>query len=213
MRATDLLLATRSAGKIAELRPLLEAAGFIVTDLTTRGLPATEEEDRLESHGTFEGNALAKARHFSAVSGGLAVIAEDSGLEVAGLGGRPGVLSKRWSDRRDLAGRALDEANNRHLVREMRGVMDRRARFVCAAAFVGCGVELVASGVTSGRIVEQPRGAGGFGYDPYFESSDLGITFGEADLAGKQRVSHRARAVHQLIVAINGSVDLGSAPA
>ena len=202
MSRTDVLLATRSEGKLRELRPLFERAGFTVVDLDGWGLPEEPEEADLERFDTFEENALAKARYFYEVSGGIAAIADDSGLEVAALGGRPGVRSKRFSGRDDLKGRALDDANNAALLAELQGAADRSARFVCAAAFVGLDADLVRRGETPGRMLEAPRGRGGFGYDPYFESAELGRTFAEASTEEKERVSHRGRAMRALIEAM-----------
>jgi XTP/dITP diphosphohydrolase len=153
----DLLIATRSQGKLRELRPLLERAGFTVVGLDEHGIEHEAAEDDLERFETFEENALAKARYFYEVSGGIATVADDSGLVVAALGGAPGVRSKRWSGRADLEGRALDEA----------------------------------------------RGGGGFGYDPYFASGELGgRTFAEAPRDEKERVSHRGRAFRRLLEAL-----------
>lgn len=203
MSARPLLIATRSAGKLRELRPLFAAAGLEITDLGAAGLPERpDEEDGLEAFPTFEENALAKARYFFARSGGLPTVADDSGLEVAALGGAPGVRSKRWSGRAELSGAALDEANNARLVAALDGRSDRRARYVCAAAIVSSARELVRRGETSGMIVERPRGQSGFGYDPYFLSDELGATFGEVDRASKERVSHRGRAFRALIEAL-----------
>lgn len=204
MSRSDILLATRSQGKLRELRPLFERAGFTVVDLDTWGLPEEPEEAGLERFETFEENALAKARHFYEVSGGIAAVADDSGLEVAALGGRPGVRSKRFSGRSDLSGRALDDANNAALLAELDGTRegDRGARFVCAAAFVGLDGDIVRRGETEGRILETPRGRGGFGYDPYFLSDELGRTFGEASTEAKEGVSHRGRAMRALIEAL-----------
>ncbi len=154
-------------------------------------------------HATFEENALAKARYFHERSG-LPTLADDSGLVVAALDGRPGVLSKRWSGRTDLAGQALDDENNRLLQEKLRGVSDRRAAYVCAAAFVGLDRELTTRGEVRGRIIAEPRGMEGFGYDPYFMSDELGRTFGEAVRAEKARVSHRGRAIAALFEALAG---------
>ena len=202
MSRTDILLATRSEGKLRELRPLFERAGFTVVDLNGWGLPEEPEEAGLEQFDTFEENALAKARYFYEVSGGIAAVADDSGLEVTALGGRPGVRSKRFSGREDLGGKALDEANNAALMAELRGAGDRSARFVCAAAFVGLDSDIVRRGETSGVLLEAPRGRGGFGYDPYFESAELGRTFAEASTEEKEQVSHRGRAMRALIDAL-----------
>ena len=105
------LVATRSAAKLRELRPMFAAAGFEALDLTAVGIAETSDEDALESGRAFEDNAFAKARHFQQVSG-MATVSDDSGIEVVALGGAPGVYSKRWSARSDLSGQALDDANN-----------------------------------------------------------------------------------------------------
>lgn len=203
MKAQDVLLATRSAGKVRELRPLLERAGWTVVDLESFGLYDEAEEAEIERHATFEENALAKARYFYETAGGIATIADDSGLEVVHLGGAPGVRTKRFSGRDDLTGQALDDANNRALMAALEGARDRSARYVCAAAFVGHDAELVRRGETSGRILVAPRGSGGFGYDPYFESPELdGRTFAEAATEEKEAVSHRGRAFRALLDAL-----------
>jgi XTP/dITP diphosphohydrolase len=196
-----IVLATRSAGKLRELRPLFAARGFTVTDLGEAGIPETAEENALEVYTSFEENALAKGRYFAGRTG-LPVVADDSGIEVRALGGRPGVRSKRWSERPDLDGQALDDENNRLLLSLLAGQADRRARYVCAAAYVDGEREVVRRGEVTGVITDQPRGANGFGYDPFFRSDELGKTFGEASLAEKETVSHRARAFVALIDAI-----------
>jgi XTP/dITP diphosphohydrolase len=194
------LLATRSVGKLKELKPMFAAAGLRAVDLTEFGLDEEPEaEQEIEVFDSFTANAVAKARYFYEVSGGVAAVADDSGLVVKALGGAPGVKSRRWS------AEATDAANNAKLMAAMVGETDRRARFECAAAFVGLGTELMATGVVEGEIVDQPRGTGGFGYDAYFESSELGKTFGEATLEEKSRVSHRARAFHALLAAITAA--------
>jgi XTP/dITP diphosphohydrolase len=200
-----MLLATRSAGKLRELRPLFTEHGIAVVDLVEAGIPEAAEEDGLEVFSTFEENALAKARYFHARSG-RPTVADDSGLAVVALDGGPGVLSKRWSGRTDLSGQALDDENNRLLIATLRGVEDRRARYVCAAAYVDGARELVCRGEVDGRIVDVPRGAGGFGYDPYFVSDELGRTFGEVSREEKARVSHRARAFRALIEALGDAL-------
>ena len=191
------LLATRSAGKLRELRPLFLAVGVEVIDLDTAGVRESATEDNLESAATFEENALAKARYFHRVTG-EATIADDSGLEVLALGGAPGVYSKRWS-RGDLLGQALDDANNALLLERLGNGDDRRARYVCAAAYCDAVRTHVERGEVLGRITRAARGSGGFGYDPYFESEELSRTFGEVSAAEKARVSHRARAFTKLL--------------
>ena len=197
-----ILLGTRSEGKLREMRPLLEAAGFEVTDLGVLGVEETPREEQLEVFETFEENALAKARYFAERTG-LTTIADDSGLEVFAMGGRPGVRSKRYSGRSDLHGRALDDANNALLQVELAAHADRRARFVCAVALVRPeGQEMVRRGETAGRITRTARGSGGFGYDAFFESAELGRTFGEASIEEKERISHRGRALRALLDAM-----------
>jgi XTP/dITP diphosphohydrolase len=198
-----LLLATRSEGKLRELRPLFARHEFDVIDLRATGLPETTAEDDLEQFESFEENALAKGRYFNVLSG-LAVVADDSGLEVRALHGAPGVRSKRWSGRVDLTGDALDAENNALLLRSLAAESDRAARYVCAAVFVDGRREIVRRGEVTGRVTSAPRGSEGFGYDPYFESDELGRTFGEVATNEKERVSHRARAFLALIAAMHG---------
>jgi XTP/dITP diphosphohydrolase len=199
------LIATRSAGKLRELRPIFADAGVRVIDLVEAGVAESPDEDAIEIHATFEANALAKARWFFARCGGLDVVADDSGLAVDALGGAPGVRSKRWSGRTDLRGEALDEANNAQLVARLRGVADRSARFVCAAAWCGARGELVTVGEHVGRIVDSPSGTHGFGYDPYFFSAELGMTLADATTEQKRRVSHRGRAFDALVARLRES--------
>jgi XTP/dITP diphosphohydrolase len=207
-----LLLATRSTGKLRELLPLCAARGILALGLDAAGVVESRVEDDLEMLDTFEGNALAKARHFHQQTG-RPTAADDSGLVVPALGGLPGVKSKRWSGRPDLSGRALDDENNRLLLERLEGVEDRRAYYVCAAAYVDATGELVRRGEVHGRIIDIPRGIEGFGYDPFFEAEELnGRTFGEASREEKETVSHRARAFGALLDAIVGRPELaGSA--
>jgi XTP/dITP diphosphohydrolase len=196
------VLATRSGGKLRELRPIFGALGVRVLDLSELGVAESPAEAAIECFDTFESNALAKARYFFDRCGGLDVVADDSGLVVEALRGEPGVRSKRWSQRADLDGRALDEANNGLLVERMRGKRDRRARFVCAAAWRGAQGELVTLGTVAGRIEEQPSGSHGFGYDPYFLSEELAMTLADATTEQKRGVSHRGRAFDALLGAL-----------
>ncbi len=193
------LVATRSVGKLREIRPLLAAIGVRAIDLNEAGLVASADEDDIECHDTFEANALAKAEHFAARSDGLPVVADDSGLEVFALGGEPGVRSKRWSGQSDLGGARLDAANNALLLDRLRGGSDRGARFVCAAAWCQAERSFVARGELSGRIVETGAGDEGFGYDPFFFVDELGTTLGSVSVSTKQRVSHRGRAFRALL--------------
>lgn len=192
------LLATRSAGKIRELRPLIADAGLDVVDLVEANIAETPDESNLENETTFEENALAKALYFHRVSG-LPTVADDSGIEVVALGGAPGVHSKRWSARPDLTGQALDDANNALLLQRLERSADRRAQYVCAAAYCDEEWEFVERGEVLGAITRAPRGSNGFGYDPYFESAELARTFGEITTEEKASVSHRARAFSKLL--------------
>ena len=167
-------------------------------DLTEIGLLETEKEDGIESFQTFEENALAKGRYFFHASG-LPTMADDSGLVVRALAGRPGVHSKRWSGRSDLFGQELDDENNRLLLESLAGARDRAAAYVCAAAYVDSAREVVTRGEVVGEITDSARGSNGFGYDPHFLSTDLGVTFGEASLRDKEEVSHRGRAFRALL--------------
>lgn len=181
---------------------MLAPYGWSAVTLERLGIPATELEETLEAFDTFEANALAKARYFAALTGRV-VVADDSGLVVEALGGRPGVHSKRWSGS-DLEGGALDAFNNGYLQARLAeaaqaGRTGREAAYVCAAACVWPSGELCVVGETRGRLLHEPRGAGGFGYDPYFFSHDLQATFAEVERDRKSRVSHRGRAFHALL--------------
>jgi XTP/dITP diphosphohydrolase len=196
------LIATRNEGKLRELIPLFTARGVRAVGLEEWGIAYEEAEDALESFATFEENAVAKARYFYEVSGGVATVADDSGLQVEALGGAPGVRSKRWAG---ATTGDVDGANNAKLVRELAGKGSRAARYVCAAAYVGLGRELVRRGEVAGEILEAARGSGGFGYDPYFFAPELERSFGEASLEAKGAISHRGRAFAALVEAIVAS--------
>ncbi len=204
-----LLVATRSDDKMREIVPLLERLPARILSLRAAGVPVTAAEDEIERFDTFEENAAAKARYFFIASGGIPTIADDSGLIVRALGHAPGVRSKRWSGRPDLRGQDLDDANNRHLLSELGEATDRRASYVCVAAFADAGIAFTARGDTTGEITTRARGSAGFGYDPYFLSDDLGRTFGEAGPAEKSRVSHRGRAFRALAEELRARLVIG----
>lgn len=195
-----LVLATRSVGKIRELTALCRAHSIAVETLDALGIGEEEAEDGIECHDTFAANAEAKARWFAARLPDRAILAEDSGLVVDALGGAPGVRSKRWAGTA-ATGAALDAANNAALIGALEKASDRRARYVCVAVCVAGGETWRGEGCVEGVITRAARGTGGFGYDPYFESSELGVTFGEARAEEKARVSHRARAVARVLAA------------
>lgn len=193
-----LLVATRSSHKMAEIREMLGPASSVrILDLNDVGLPPTPDEDEIEAFDTFEANALAKARHFFALSG-VPTMADDSGLCVDALGGAPGVWSKRFSGRDDLTGLDLDLANNSRLLEALDGVppSQRTAHYVCVMAVVGApSGEQTFRGKVDGKILEAPRGDGGFGYDPLFFVPELDATFAQVPAAEKNRISHRSRAL------------------
>ena len=195
----DFILATFNRDKLRELSVLLGLPGLSLRALCdVPGAVAPEE-----TGATLHENALLKARVALALTGGPA-IADDTGLEVDALGGRPGLHAARY------AGPGASYADNRaKLLAELDGVEPARraARFRCAC--VAClpdGRELVAEGVLEGRITLAPRGANGFGYDPVFEVGDLGRTMAEMSDAEKNALSHRARAVHALAVQLAEAV-------
>jgi XTP/dITP diphosphohydrolase len=198
-RPAVILLATRNAGKLRELRGLVETAGFRAESLEEAGMAERPEEEGLEVYDTFAENARAKAAYFVARAEGRAVLAEDSGLCVEALGGAPGVRSKRWGARRGCIGAALDAANCERLLAALQGAPTRRAWYACAAVLCWGDAEWSASGETRGEILEAPCGAGGFGYDPYFWSTELSACFGAISGDRKATVSHRARAVRAVL--------------
>ena len=181
-----LLLGTKNAGKIRELKALLsDLPGISFLTHDERPFPAVEETGK-----TFEENALLKARTICAETG-LPVLAEDSGLEVDALDGAPGVYSARYS------GEPVDYArNNALLLANLSGVDDRRARFVDVAVLrFPDGREYVRKGILTGRIATAPHGEGGFGYDPLFIPDGYDVTLAELSAEEKNRISHRARAI------------------
>jgi XTP/dITP diphosphohydrolase len=193
-------IATRSQHKLRELRELLDVDGVELVSLDELGVEGEPVEDGL----TFETNARIKAR-FAARATGLPALADDSGLEVDALGGRPGVRTRRYA-----GPNATDEENNVRLLGELEGLppAQRTGRYVCvlalatpdAAAPGGLRI-VVRRGTTRGRIAEGPRGSGGFGYDPIFEPAAEprgGRTFGQYTAAEKHRISHRARAARRM---------------
>ena len=199
-----LLVATRSAGKQREFARILEPLGVTLAFPDDVGLAPRSEEDALELGDTFEANARHKAEWFARRSG-LPTVADDSGLEVVALGGAPGVRSRRWAGASGTSDQ-VDAANNAELVRRLAGAPPerRRARYRCVLVFLrepGAVPESF-EGSCAGRILEQPAGTGGFGYDPYFFSDELQKSLGEATPEEKDGVSHRGRAVRGLAAAL-----------
>lgn len=207
--ARRFLLATRSEGKLRELREIFSEFGLEAVDLATLGIPETAGENNLEEFETFEANALAKARYFFEISGGMPTFGDDSGMCVDALNGEPGVYSKRWSGREDLERQELDAANNAKLVARMRAERAEQGtaftdtgRYISVAAFKDGAGEVTRRGEIEGRVLTIPRGTGGFGYDPYFEAPELGGTFAESSIKNTAAGSHRARAFRALLAAL-----------
>lgn len=201
-----LVVATRNPGKVRELRPLLEGAGWEVVGLDELGVAESPEEDAVEAFETFEENALAKARYFAERTG-LPALADDSGLVVDALGGAPGVRSRRFAAPDEARGERQDQANNRHLLELLADTPEqaRTARFVCAAALARPeGGEVVRRGTLEGLIAGELHGAGGFGYDPLFFVPAEGRTLAELPPERKNQLSHRGRAVRALVEATRG---------
>ena len=191
MSIARLVIASSNEGKLREFRRLLEPLGIEVIAQATLGIAEADEP-----HETFVENALAKARHASAAAA-LPALADDSGLCVRALGGAPGVQSARY------AGEPKSDArNNAKLIAALQGVADRRAHYACVLVLVRHASDpepIVVDGRWHGRIVDTPRGAGGFGYDPHFEDTASGMTGAELPLARKNELSHRGKAMRALI--------------
>jgi XTP/dITP diphosphohydrolase len=204
-----LVLASGNAGKLRELRALLEPTGIEVVAQHELGVTDAEEP-----HLTFVENALAKARHATTATG-LPAIADDSGLCVPALGGAPGVHSARWAAERD-GGPRSDAANNARLVRELASQADRSACYYCALVLVRGPRDpqpVIADGSWYGEVVAEPRGEGGFGYDPHFLLPELGCTVAELDTATKNRSSHRGQAMRELLAKLAQARLLPAGPA
>ncbi len=201
-----LLAATRSAGKQREIRRILSGSGLEIVFPDDIWLHESSAGDPLEAGESFEVNARLKAEYFVRFSS-LPTFADDSGLEVFSLGGAPGVHSKRWAGASG-SDAEVDAANNAELVRRLAGApaSSRLARYRCVLYYLPSfgAVPTICQGDCSGRILEEPRGTSGFGYDPYFFSDELGKTFGEATDEEKDSVSHRGRALRALAQTLKG---------
>lgn len=187
--AKILLIGSGNLDKSRELAVLLSETEWKIKSL--RDFPSVEEPE--EDADTFEGNALLKARYYGEKFG-VACVADDSGLEVSALGGAPGIYSARYAG----PGCSYDD-NNAKLLRELNGKQDRRARFVCCAAFLDVdGRHFYDLGTCEGVIAVATRGSNGFGYDPVFVPTGFDQTFGEMEPAQKHAISHRGKAFRAL---------------
>ncbi|WP_227998837.1 RdgB/HAM1 family non-canonical purine NTP pyrophosphatase [Nocardia australiensis] len=201
--ARRVLVASRNAKKLNELRRILDDAGIAGIEIIgLDDVPAYDEAP--ETGATFEENALAKARDGAAATG-LACVADDSGISVDALNGMPGVLSARWAGRH-----GADEANNVLLLAQLGDVPDERrgAQFVSACALVvPGGAETVVRGEWPGAIARKPVGEGGFGYDPLFVPDGGEVSAAQLTPAEKNAVSHRGRALTRLVPVLAALTD------
>ena len=195
MEKLEMVLATRNAGKAAELQALLRARyGAEITLLTLSEIGF--EGDIEETGQTFAENALLKARAAAAASGKIG-LGDDSGLVVPALGGAPGIYSARYAGEH-----GNNEKNNAMLLQNLSGKTDRRAFFECVlACALPNGENFTVSGRCEGIILESPRGRNGFGYDPLFYVPGLGKTLAEMSGEEKNAISHRGAAVRQFVAA------------
>jgi XTP/dITP diphosphohydrolase len=201
-----LVIASNNPGKLREIGQLLAPLAIEVVPQADLGVPEAEEP-----HRTFIENALAKARHASRCTG-LPALADDSGICAVALGGEPGVHSARFAT--DVAdGREIqDRHNNRKLVALLRDETDRRAHYYCVIALVRHAEDpepLIAEGRWHGEITDTPSGTNGFGYDPYFYLPGFGRTAAELTAEEKNAVSHRGRALSQLVAKLRGDSESG----
>lgn len=194
----QLLFASSNPHKIREVAAILRGLDIDILGLDAIGHTGPEP---VEDGETFADNARIKALHYAAVTG-RPCLADDSGLAVDALGGRPGVRSARYADIGDTRAEQ-DEANNALLLRELKGVApaDRTARFVCAMCLADPSGRVIAetTGTFEGVIASAPRGENGFGYDPLFELPDLGCTSAELPPERKNELSHRGDAARRLV--------------
>jgi len=197
-RLSRLVLASSNRGKLSEFRRLLAPIGIELVAQSELGI---DEAD--EPHATFVENALAKARHATRLSS-LPALADDSGICVAALGGEPGVHSARYAGEPKS-----DRRNNEKLVASLAGVADRRAHYYCMLALMLDAADpepILAEGRWDGTIVDDPRGGGGFGYDPHFLDPESGLTGAELPLVQKNERSHRGKAMRVLIAKLAAEI-------
>ncbi len=193
-----LIIASGNAGKLREIRAILGEKFDEIVSMKEAGI----DHETVEDGNTFMENAYKKAYEIAQISG-CAALADDSGICVEALGGEPGIYSARYCGRH-----GDDEANNRLLIKNLQGVENRRAYYACAVALVYPdtvkngkreGNALFAEGYLEGKIIDEPRGNGGFGYDPYFFLEEYGKTAAEITAEEKNKISHRAKALEALL--------------
>ncbi|MBR2615482.1 MAG: RdgB/HAM1 family non-canonical purine NTP pyrophosphatase [Clostridia bacterium] len=193
-----LIIASSNPGKLREIRAILGGKFDEIVSMREAGIA----HETVEDGKTFQENAYKKAYEIAQISG-CAALADDSGICVDALDGAPGIYSARFCGRH-----GDDEANNRLLVEKLQGVENRKAHYACAVALVypnvaSTGVTkgnaIFAEGTMEGEIIDEPRGSGGFGYDPYFYLPEYGKTAAEISPELKNRISHRAKALKALL--------------
>lgn len=191
-----LVIASNNPGKLREIEAILAPLAIEVVTQGALGVPEAEEP-----HCTFIENALAKARHASRLTG-LPALADDSGVCVHALGGEPGVHSARYAEGKASARDDQDRRNNEKLLRALEGAADRGAHYYCVIVLVRHAEDpqpLIAEAEWHGEILCEPRGSGGFGYDPLFLIPELGKTGAELAAHEKNAISHRGRALVKLL--------------
>lgn len=185
-----LILATRNKGKLKEIKGILNDLSIEINNLSDySSIPEVVEDGK-----TLEENALKKAREIFRLTG-IPTLADDTGLEVLYLGMAPGVISARY------AGEKVSyDANNRKLLKELENIpLDKRtAQFRCVAAFIAKDIEKITEGICHGKIIDNLRGTGGFGYDPLFVPDGYDLTFAELPIETKNHISHRAKAFQKM---------------
>lgn len=186
-----IVLASGNQGKLREFRQMLEPMGYEIHPQSEFNVTEAEEP-----FGTFVENALAKARHVSRQTG-LPAMADDSGICVDALGGKPGVLSARYA-----GNPKSDDRNNQKLIADLAGVENRSANYYCVLVYVRSADDpqpIIADGRWSGIVINEPRGINGFGYDPYFLVPEFGKTAAELSPEQKNACSHRGKALKALM--------------
>jgi len=197
-----LVIASNNPGKLREIAAILAPLAIEVVTQGALGVPEAEEP-----HSTFIENALAKARHASRLTG-LPALADDSGVCVHALGGEPGVHSARYAEGGASGRDDQDRCNNEKLLRALEGAADRSAHYYCVIVLVHHADDpqpLIAEAEWHGEILREPRGTGGFGYDPLFLVPEFGLTGAELSPQEKNRVSHRGRALSQLLTRLRAA--------
>ena len=202
MPAKKIVLASNNAGKVKEFNSLLSPLGIEVIPQGLLGIPSCEEP-----FPSFVENAITKARHASKLSG-LPALADDSGICVDALNGLPGVLSARFA-LSDQKKDPSDDDNNALLIKQLIGVNERSAHFTCTLVYLESADDpepLIAVGKWHGQIIDSPKGASGFGYDPLFLIPELGKTAAELSPEEKNKMSHRALALEQLMQSLKNKI-------